>query len=138
MSALRHIREQRGLTQQQLGEYIGTTSVTISRYEKEDNRLTLPVLRRLAKVLHCRVSDIIGETQLDEPFPEVEMLAAVRAVGGAERIRGAVRSVCELLIAGAPDRALIASRMLVLELEMALAVAQSEGTSNPSTTSRSS
>ena len=61
MSALRNIRRARGLTQESLAEAINTTGVSVSRYERDERKLTLPLLRRLATVLNCSISDIIGE-----------------------------------------------------------------------------
>lgn len=62
MSALREIREAKGLTQKQLAELLNTTDVSVSRYEKEESRLTLPLLRKMARELRCTVADLIGET----------------------------------------------------------------------------
>lgn len=62
MNRLKEIREARGLTQEQLAERIATTGASISRYENQDIRLTLPLMRRLGSALHCSVADLAGET----------------------------------------------------------------------------
>lgn len=62
MSELRNIRRARGLTQEELADAINTTGVSISRYERDERKLTLPLLRRLSTVLNCSISEIIGGT----------------------------------------------------------------------------
>lgn len=66
MSALREIRERRGLTQKQVAAMVNTTDVSISRYESQDDRLTLPLMRRLAEKLKCTVAEIAEEVQLSD------------------------------------------------------------------------
>lgn len=61
MSRLREIREARGLTQKQVAQALGVTEVSVSRYESQDQRLTLPLLRSLAKVLRSTIGEITGE-----------------------------------------------------------------------------
>lgn len=57
------IRSKLGLTQQDLAERLHTTAVSIGRYEKEDQRLTLPLLRKIAEVLGVSISDLVGDRQ---------------------------------------------------------------------------
>jgi transcriptional regulator with XRE-family HTH domain len=61
MNCIQPIRKARGLTQAQLADLLHTTEASVSRYEREDQRLTLPLLRRLAIVLECSVADLVGE-----------------------------------------------------------------------------
>jgi phage repressor protein C with HTH and peptisase S24 domain len=61
MNQLARLRLERGLSQQDLAEKLHTTSVSIGRYEREDQRLTLPLLRKLAKILDVTVAEIAGE-----------------------------------------------------------------------------
>jgi phage repressor protein C with HTH and peptisase S24 domain len=61
MSKLRSLRESRGLTQKQVAKALGVTEVSVSRYESQDQRLTLPLLQQLARVLRCSVAEIAGE-----------------------------------------------------------------------------
>jgi phage repressor protein C with HTH and peptisase S24 domain len=82
MNQLARLRQQRGLSQQELAEKLNTTSVSVGRYEREDQRLTLPLLRRLSKVLDVTIAEIVGETR-----PGAEHLAVpvfdLRAAAGA-------------------------------------------------------
>lgn len=48
---IRQIREARGLTLREVAQRLATTPATISRWEREPQRVTVPVLRNLARVL---------------------------------------------------------------------------------------
>lgn len=61
MNRLAEIRRSRNLTQEQLANELNSSSVSVGRYEKEDSRLNLPLLRRLSEILDCSVADIIGD-----------------------------------------------------------------------------
>ena len=63
MNQLARLRQERGLSQQQLADKLNTTAVSIGRYEREDQRLTLPLLRRLAKILDVTIAEIAGEAR---------------------------------------------------------------------------
>jgi len=82
MNQLARLRQERGLSQQDLAEKLNTTSVSIGRYEREDQRLTLPLLRRLAKILDVTVAEIIGETRADAEHYAVPVFD-LRAAAGA-------------------------------------------------------
>jgi phage repressor protein C with HTH and peptisase S24 domain len=62
MSTLKNLRLARGLTLKEVAARIHTTEVSVSRYEKEDQRLTLPLMQKLAAALDCTVADIAGES----------------------------------------------------------------------------
>ncbi len=82
MNQLARIRQERGLSQQDLADKLNTTSVSIGRYEREDQRLTLPLLRRLAKVLDVSVAEITGETRAAGDHVAVPVFD-LRAAAGA-------------------------------------------------------
>lgn len=52
------------MTQDDLGALINTSGVSISRYEKEDQRLTLPLMRRIANALECSIAELAEERPL--------------------------------------------------------------------------
>ncbi len=69
MNNIRKIRKNRGLTLQQVAMLIGTTLSSVARYEKEDNRLTLPLMKKIAKALGCRVQDLYEEKlEIAKPY----------------------------------------------------------------------
>lgn len=93
MSNLREIRRDRRLTQHQLAQRIGVTAGTISKYEKEDSRLSLPVLRQLSATLGTSLAAIAGEAPIEgEPSLEDEFALIpvydARASAGAGALPG--------------------------------------------------
>jgi len=82
MNQLSRLRLERGLSQQELADKLNTTSVSIGRYEREDQRLTLPLLRKLAKVLGVTVAEIAGEGSASEEHFAVPVYD-LRAAAGA-------------------------------------------------------
>lgn len=63
---IRELREARGLSQSDLAKLIGTTGVSVGRYEREPGRVTMPLLEEIARALNCRVADLIGQGQIIE------------------------------------------------------------------------
>ena len=51
MNRLRLAREQRGISQRDLGKAMGVSAATISRYETGERKLTVEVAKRIASVL---------------------------------------------------------------------------------------
>lgn len=64
MNQLRMIREARGLTCKQVADKLDVSEMSVSRYERDENRLKVTILRKLARILDASVSQILGE----EPF----------------------------------------------------------------------
>jgi transcriptional regulator with XRE-family HTH domain len=60
MNNIRALRKQRGLTLAELAAKINTTEASVSRYEREDERLTLPLLRRIADALGTNVATLVA------------------------------------------------------------------------------
>lgn len=59
---LKQERENKNLTQEQLGEKIGVRKQTIFYYEKGDKFPTIPNLELLADVLDCSTDYLLGRT----------------------------------------------------------------------------
>lgn len=68
---LRAIRQARGYTCKQVAEALDVTEMTISRYERDEERLRLPTLRSLAALFDCTVAQIIGEEAWPPEKPEI-------------------------------------------------------------------
>lgn len=82
MNQLARLRHERGLSQQELADKLNTTAVSIGRYEREDQRLTLPLLRRLARIFDVSVAEIAGEARTSPdhlPVPVFDLRAAAGA-----------------------------------------------------------
>jgi phage repressor protein C with HTH and peptisase S24 domain/DNA-binding XRE family transcriptional regulator len=82
MNNISKIRHARGMSQQQLANKLNTTAVSVGRYEREDQRLSLPLLRRFAKIFDVTIGEIAGETRLTPDYLSVPVFD-LRAAAGA-------------------------------------------------------
>lgn len=71
---IREIREDQGLSQEQLAERVGTAQSTISQLEQGERNPSYRTLRSLAKALGVSVSYLLGEAEVEELSPEEELL----------------------------------------------------------------
>jgi transcriptional regulator with XRE-family HTH domain len=78
---IRELREARGLSQADLAKLIGTTGVSVGRYEKEPGRVTMPLLDEIARALNCRVADLLGDGQIIE-----QPVVVLPFLGGKKRM----------------------------------------------------
>lgn len=58
---IRKLREQRGLSQENIASAIGITQPSYLRLEKEDDRITITRLIEIASVLKTSVAELINE-----------------------------------------------------------------------------
>lgn len=78
MNRISKLRDDRGWSQADLAKKLRTTAVSVGRYEKQDNRLTLPLLRNIAKIFGTSVAVVIGEAEAEGtvPVPAYDIRAA--------------------------------------------------------------
>lgn len=86
MSSIGKVRRAKGMTQKELAGLLDVDTVTVSRYENDDGKLNLPLLRRIAEHLGVRVADLLDEEDAGNAvghtaLPEYDIRAA--AGGGA-------------------------------------------------------
>ena len=62
METLRQRREERRMTLKQVGNAIGVSAVTISRYEKGEREPNIDKLKKLSQVLGTPVDDLITDS----------------------------------------------------------------------------
>jgi transcriptional regulator with XRE-family HTH domain len=58
---IRKIREQRGLSQENIATELGITQPSYARLEKEDDRISITRLVNIATILETSVSELINE-----------------------------------------------------------------------------
>ena len=78
---LKEIRKSKGLTQKQVADSIGCSTVVYSRYETGDRQPSIDVLIKLAEQFDITVDQLIGNKQSDtEQLSEFEtsLLSAFR------------------------------------------------------------
>lgn len=59
---IRERRQAAGLTLQEVADKLGTTAVTVSRWEREPQRVTLPILERLAGAIGCTKEELLAKS----------------------------------------------------------------------------
>lgn len=66
---LREIREENGVTQKRLAEYLHIRQNTYSQYENGQRQLPIETLIELAKFYNVSTDYILELTDVDEPYP---------------------------------------------------------------------
>lgn len=61
-SNLRRLRKRAGLSQGKLAETVGVTTQQVSKYEKGEDRISAPMLTRLASSLRVMVAELLQGT----------------------------------------------------------------------------
>lgn len=59
---IRERRQAAGLTLQEVADKLGTSAVTVSRWEREPQRVTLPVLDKLAEAIGCAREELLAQS----------------------------------------------------------------------------
>ena len=57
---LARLRKERGMTQQQVAEYLGTSQTMVARYEREASELPLRHFIRLCQLYKVSADDVLG------------------------------------------------------------------------------
>lgn len=66
-ATIRKIREQKGFSQENMSLELGISQPSYARLEKKDDRICIPRLIQIAKILETNVSKLINEKE-DESF----------------------------------------------------------------------
>jgi len=88
---LKELREEKGLTQEQLGEMLKISRKTISSYESGKAQPPMDTLHKLAKILNTSADYLLGLT--DDPRPWSERLGIFVPEEG-EKIIPVYNSAC--------------------------------------------
>lgn len=62
---LRHIRKERGMTQGEFAELLGTSKQILSRYEREDRSPRIEVVRKYAEALKVSADYLLGDEEAE-------------------------------------------------------------------------
>jgi transcriptional regulator with XRE-family HTH domain len=71
---LRDCRKTKNLSQNELAGILNTNHSMIGKYERDDVKPSIDVVRKLADVLNTTVAFLLGETENDEMFKDPNML----------------------------------------------------------------
>lgn len=80
MNKIRAIRDARGMSCKQVAAKLGCAEMTVSRYERDEGRVTISILRKLARILDVTVGQLLGESPLDNLTGRAEVVRVDRGV----------------------------------------------------------
>ena len=66
---LKELREENGLKQIEVADYLNVKQNTYSQYESEKRQLPIDVLIKLSKFYRVSTDYILGLTEIEEPYP---------------------------------------------------------------------
>lgn len=67
MNRIKFLREENGLTQQDLAERLGGAKSTVAMYEKGDRKPSLEVLVKLSEIFNCTIDYILCKSDIRNP-----------------------------------------------------------------------
>lgn len=84
---LKHLREQRGLSTRALGEIVGTSNATISRYETGKRDPDLSIAHKLATYFNVTIEYLCGEDGSTEIESLIEMYSKLSPEAKSDAIK---------------------------------------------------
>jgi transcriptional regulator with XRE-family HTH domain len=79
-SRLRDIRKQKNLSQSELARTLDTNHSVIGKYERDEVKPSIDVVKKLAAMLGTTSAYLLGEAQSDELFKDPEMLRRLQEI----------------------------------------------------------
>ena len=77
---LRDCRKNKGLSQSELARILNTNHSVIGKYERDDVKPSIDVVKKLAEVLNTTVAFLLGEAESDQLFKDPEMLKRLKEI----------------------------------------------------------
>ena len=77
-SRLRECRKARGLSQNELAQMLSTNHSVIGKYERDDVKPSIDVVKKLCSILGTTAAFLLGESDTDELFRDPEMLRRLK------------------------------------------------------------
>jgi len=77
---LRECRESKGFSQQDLAKRMNTSYTVIGKYERDEMKPSIDVVKRLIEELDTTVSYLMGETENAELFKDKKMLQRLQDI----------------------------------------------------------
>ena len=102
MNRIKQLREEYGMTQQELADKIGGAKSTIAMYEKEDRKPSLEVLIKLSEIFNCSIDYILCKSDIkssDININDVDIAFAEGIKGLNDTNKAIIKATLEGLIA---------------------------------------
>ena len=77
---LRECRKNKGLSQSELAKILNTNHSVIGKYERDDVKPSIDVVKKLASILNTTAAYLLGETDSDELFKDPDMLRRLKEI----------------------------------------------------------
>lgn len=84
MNRIRELREERGLTQSELGEATGIHRTAIARFELGNRKVNVNVARKLCDYFGCSMDDLLNRPETAD-FDDASFLEAYHAASDRDR-----------------------------------------------------
>ena len=75
-------RKTKGLTQQEVAKQLNTVHTVVGRYERDEMKPTIDVIRKLSRILGTTVGYLLGETEDADIFRDPDMLKRMNDING--------------------------------------------------------
>lgn len=102
MNRIKFLREEKGMTQQELADKIDGAKSTVAMYEKGTRKPSLEVLVKLSDIFSCSIDYILYKTDIRNPeinIDEVDIAFAEGVKGLNETNKAIIKATLEGLIA---------------------------------------
>ena len=94
---LSHLRKQRGLTQESLGDLVGLAKLQIYRYEKGASQPTMAVLKQIAIALNTSIDELVFNDNERDPQEDLKLrFELIQQMGKADQ--DAIKSILDGMI----------------------------------------
>lgn len=77
---LRECRKNKGLSQSELARTLNTNHSVIGKYERDDVKPSIDVVKKLASILGTTAAYLLGEADSDELFKDPAMLQRLKEI----------------------------------------------------------
>jgi transcriptional regulator with XRE-family HTH domain len=77
---LRDCRKAKGLSQNELAGILNTNHSVIGKYERDDVKPSIDVVKRLADTLNTTIAYLLGEAESNDVFKDQEMLRRLKEI----------------------------------------------------------
>lgn len=65
---IKTMRQESGITQNSLADYLGITQTYVSKLESDERELTVDLLTKIANLFVCSIEDLLDETKSVRPM----------------------------------------------------------------------
>lgn len=82
MNRIKELRQEKAMTQEELGRYLNVQNTTISMYEREERQMSPPTVDRMCNLFECSADYLLGRSTIREPTITEEENLIIRAYRG--------------------------------------------------------